>query len=169
MKIELNVKGLRKALPFLEKLSEDIYDGGINMRIGRDGQMRMDAKNPIALMEIASGYGIEIMYSGKDRHNDYCYDIIVEAEAPVSPVPGAVNVTAPQSQASEDPAQEAKEKQEEAEKQRQMLLKTFNDKLEAAQRPYMKGLADAMLKMFQKMELGDNELMKAPAMELPEG
>ena len=128
MKIELNTRGLRKALPFLERLSEDIYDGGINMRIGRDGQLRMDAKNPIALMEIASGYGIEILYAGKDRHNDYCYDIIAEAapEGVPSPVPAAVNTAAPGDESRPDPKKEAADAAKEAEEREQRLIDRIN-------------------------------------------
>jgi hypothetical protein len=168
MKIELNTKGLRKALPFLEKLSEDVYDGGVNMRIGRDGQLRMDAKNPIALMEIASGYGIEIVYAGKDKHNDYCYDIIAEAgPAPeVSPVPTGAGSEPPGDVSRPDPAQEAKDEADRAKKQREELLKAFNEKLEAAQKPHMKNVGDAILKMFQNMELDTDELRDIPPMQL---
>jgi hypothetical protein len=135
MKIELNTKGLRKALPFLERLSEDIYGSVVNMHIGYDGQLRMEVKNPHALVEAAAQYGVDIMYSGTDKNRDYCYNVIAEVETAPSPAPSPVpppGADAPSEVDSPDPKADAAEAAKAAEEREKELIKKINDGLAAA-------------------------------------
>ena len=79
MKVKLNRNGLFKILPLLEEIADEVYSecGGLWIRIGYDGELRVETKDPSRLFEEAAKSDITVAYVGKDKFGECCFDVYV--------------------------------------------------------------------------------------------
>ena len=96
MKAKLNKDGLTKIIPWLEQVANEMYGdhGDLYLRIGYDGGLRIEAKNPGSLVEEASKSGLTIAYVGRDKFGDYCFDVYAPVSEQLTLPPG-LDVTTP--------------------------------------------------------------------------
>lgn len=171
MKAKLNKDGLTKIIPWLEQVADEMYGdhGDLYLRIGYDGGLRIEAKNPGSLVEEASKSGLTIAYVGRDKFGDYCFDVYAPifeqltlppgqdvttpAGVPMSHSPTSVSshksVGVKQSSPGVIPGQKQPQQQQPGQPDQDQIVQAIIDKATPE-------LQKAMQDMFKKM--GDNFL-----------
>lgn len=103
---KLNKSGLMKLIPYLEEIANEVYGdhGGLNLRIGYDGELRMECADPSALIQYAAKEGLTIAYVGKDKFSEACFEIYAPINEQLAIPPGQ-NVTTPVAQVPQSPTE----------------------------------------------------------------
>ena len=126
-KQKLSIDGLLKILPILEDIAEEKYDdcGIVNIRIHQDGNLRIDAENPTLLVSEAAENNIELIYLGKDRYGENCFEAhvpIMELQplaGPGVPAPSPQSATPSKAVGTPQPTQQDSPPQQQQQQQQQ--------------------------------------------------